>query len=95
MNLIKFRKDHDLYNDAFGSIFNGPFFSGRDTASNFVFFSICDLLSNFYGEFSRSFNITKDIDSHKIDAEFKDGVLNITLPKVEEAKKVVKEISVK
>ena len=142
MNLIKFRKDHDLFNDAFGSIFNGPYFSGRDTASNFaprvrisedkdnfmlklempgiskedIKINIEDnvlsisgvkkqeqkteetnLIMNeiFYGEFSRSFNITKDIDSNKIDAEFKDGVLNITLPKVEEAKKVVKEISVK
>jgi HSP20 family protein len=49
----------------------------------------------FYGEFSRNFNLSKDIKIESIDAEFKDGILNITLPKVEEAKPVVKEISIK
>jgi HSP20 family protein len=49
----------------------------------------------FYGEFSRNFNLSKDIKIEAIDAEFKDGILNITLPKVEEAKPVVKEISIK
>lgn len=33
-----------------------------------------------YGVFERSFNIS-DIDAEKIDAEFKDGVLKLTLPK--------------
>ena len=49
----------------------------------------------FYGEFSRNFNLSKDIKIEAIDAEFKDGILNITLPKVEEAKPVVKEIDIK
>lgn len=49
----------------------------------------------FYGEFSRNFNLSKDIKIDAIDAEFKDGILNITLPKVEEAKPVVKEINIK
>lgn len=49
----------------------------------------------YYGEFSRNFNLSKDIKIDAIDAEFKDGVLNITLPKVEEAKPVVKEINIK
>ena len=49
----------------------------------------------YYGEFCRNFNITKDIKKDKIEAEFKDGVLNVTLPKVEEAKPVLKEISIK
>ena len=49
----------------------------------------------YYGEFSRSFNLSKDIKTDGIDAEFKDGVLNIVLPKVEEAKPVVKEINIK
>ncbi len=49
----------------------------------------------YYGEFSRNFNISKDIKIEAIDAEFKDGILNITLPKIEEAKPVVKEISIK
>lgn len=49
----------------------------------------------YYGSFSRSFNITKDVKINDIIAEFKDGVLNITLPKVEEAKPVVKEVTIK
>ncbi|MDZ4713312.1 MAG: Hsp20/alpha crystallin family protein [bacterium] len=49
----------------------------------------------YYGEFSRTFNLSKDIKVESIDAEFRDGVLNITLPKIEEAKPVVKEINIK
>ena len=49
----------------------------------------------FYGKFSRDFNISKDIKVDAIDAVYNDGVLNITLPKVEEAKPVVKEINIK
>ena len=49
----------------------------------------------YFGEFSRNFNLSNDIKLDAIDAEYKDGVLNITLPKVEEAKPVVKEINIK
>lgn len=49
----------------------------------------------YYGEFCRSFNLSDDIKKDAIEAEFKDGVLHITLPKVEEAKPVIKEIKVK
>jgi HSP20 family protein len=49
----------------------------------------------YYGEFSRSFTVTDEIRKDNIEAEFKDGVLNIVLPKVEEAKPVIKEIAVK
>jgi HSP20 family protein len=48
-----------------------------------------------YGEFFRSFNLSDNIKRDAIDAEFKDGLLIITLPKVEEAKPVVTEIKVK
>ncbi len=56
-----------------------------------------NLITNeiYYGEFSRSFNLSDDIKIEAIDAEVKDGLLFITLPKVEEAKPVVKEISIK
>ena len=47
-----------------------------------------------YGMFSRSFEITSDIVEDKIKANFKDGVLNITIPKAEEIKPAVKEIAV-
>ena len=39
-----------------------------------------------YGTFQRSFMLPNTIDQDKILAEFKDGILMITLPKVESAK---------
>lgn len=47
------------------------------------------------GAFSRSFTLPAEIVVEKIAAEFKDGVLNITLPKTEEAKVVEKQIEIK
>jgi HSP20 family protein len=45
-----------------------------------------------YGTFSRSFTLPNVIDTGKIKAEFKDGVLRVTLPQREEAKP--KQISI-
>ena len=45
-----------------------------------------------YGAFSRSFTLPTVVDTEKIKAEFKDGVLRVTLPKKEEAKP--KQISI-
>ena len=39
-----------------------------------------------YGAFSRSFTLPVTVDTERIKAEYKDGVLHVTLPKVEEAK---------
>jgi len=39
-----------------------------------------------YGKFTRNFRLDGAIDTSRIDAQFKDGVLVITLPKLEEAK---------
>ena len=39
-----------------------------------------------YGAFSRSFSIPATVDDEKIRAEYKDGVLNIVLPKKEQAR---------
>jgi len=47
------------------------------------------------GAFSRSFTLPAEIVVERIAAEFKDGVLNITLPKTEEAKVVEKQIEIK
>ena len=46
-----------------------------------------------YGEFMRSFNVPLYVDAVHINAEFKDGVLTVTLPKNEEARP--KQINVK
>lgn len=46
-----------------------------------------------YGEFLRSFTLPLYIEPEKINAEFKEGVLRVTLPKREEAKP--KQIDVK
>ena len=45
-----------------------------------------------YGAFSRSFTLPTVVDTDKIKAEFKEGVLRVTLPKREEAKP--KQISI-
>jgi HSP20 family protein len=39
-----------------------------------------------YGSFSRSFTLPSVVDTGNIKAEYKDGVLRVTLPKREEAK---------
>lgn len=46
-----------------------------------------------YGSFMRSFSVPDDADAGKIDAEFKDGMLKIRLPKSETAKP--KQIDIK
>lgn len=46
-----------------------------------------------YGKYFRTFALPKKIKEDKIDAEFKDGQLTITVPKAEEAKP--KEIDIK
>ena len=39
-----------------------------------------------YGKFVRSMRLGKDVDSSNVKAEYKDGVLEIKLPKLEEVK---------
>jgi HSP20 family protein len=46
-----------------------------------------------YGSFSRSFRIPDSVDSDKIDATFKDGVLKLSIPKSEQAE--MKKIEIK
>ncbi len=143
MNLIKFKRENDLFDSAFKSIFDSPIFNPEmtDPASFRPRTRITENKDNFfinlempgipkdmvkievennllsikgekkaehktedtnlvmneivYGEFCRTFNLSKDIKVDAIEAEFKDGLLIVTLPKVEEAKPVVKEIKVK
>lgn len=46
-----------------------------------------------FGKFYRSFDLPKEINEEKIDAEFKNGQLTVTIPKSEKAKP--KQIDVK
>jgi len=39
-----------------------------------------------YGSFMRSFRVPDDAEEGKVKAEFKEGMLNVTLPKTEKAK---------
>jgi len=45
-----------------------------------------------YGSFTRSFSLPANIDSEKVQAEMKDGVLSVRLPKRESAKPKAIEI---
>jgi HSP20 family protein len=48
-----------------------------------------------YGEFQRSFTMPQQVDSSKINAEFKDGMLKVRLPKRLEAKPRQIEVKLK
>jgi HSP20 family protein len=51
------------------------------------------LLERRYGTFQRTVSLPTGIDAEKVDAEFKNGVLSITLPKTEETR--TKKIEIK
>ena len=51
------------------------------------------IVERCYGEFKRTFTLPDTVDDEKIEAEFKDGILRVTIPKVEQPKP--KEIKVK
>ena len=42
-------------------------------------------VERFYGKFTRSFELPSDVDVDNIEADYKDGVLSIALPKSEKA----------
>ena len=48
-----------------------------------------------FGSFERALRIPETVDTDKIEASFKKGVLTVTLPKTAEAQKPVKKIEVK
>lgn len=53
------------------------------------------LSERHYGSFQRQFSVPDGVDTDKIEASFKKGVLTVTLPKTPEAQKVEKKIAVK
>ncbi|MBR9979318.1 MAG: Hsp20/alpha crystallin family protein [Bacteroidetes bacterium] len=46
----------------------------------------CHRVERVSGKFFRSFNFPTQVDSNKISASYKDGVLTVTVPKTEEVK---------
>lgn len=49
----------------------------------------------FFGRFTRSLVLPKTVDSSKVKATYRDGILTVTLPKAEAAKPRQIEVSVK
>ena len=47
-----------------------------------------------YGEFSRSFTLPDNIDADKVSAAYKDGVLELSVPKIEPAKPKLIDVKV-
>jgi HSP20 family protein len=47
----------------------------------------------FYGKFQRSFTLPDNVDPNRVDANYSDGVLKVTLPKTEESQ--TKKIEIK
>jgi len=48
-----------------------------------------------FGSFERSFQVPEDVDTNKVSASFKKGVLTIMLPKSAEVQKAEKKIEIK
>lgn len=52
-------------------------------------------VERFYGSFRRSFTLPENVNEEKIEANFKDGLLTLTIPKTEAAKPKSIEVKVK
>ena len=52
-------------------------------------------IERYYGCFCRSFSLPDNVDESKIDASFKDGMLELTIPKTEAKKPKSIEVAVK
>jgi HSP20 family protein len=53
------------------------------------------LAERYYGEFVRTFTLPDNVNKDGIEAEFKDGVLKLTIPKTEQPKPKQIEVKVK
>jgi HSP20 family protein len=52
-------------------------------------------IERFYGSFTRSFTLPDNVDESKIVASFKDGMLNLTIPKTAEKKPKAIDVEIK
>ena len=51
-------------------------------------------VERYYGSFTRSFTLPENVDETKIKANFKDGMLNLQVPKSEKSKPKAIEVKV-
>jgi HSP20 family protein len=51
-------------------------------------------MERYYGSFLRTFTVPDNVDENKVKAEFKEGLLNVHLPKTEKAKPKAIEVKV-
>jgi HSP20 family protein len=51
------------------------------------------LMERVYGSFTRSFSLPTTVDATKVTAVYRDGVLEVTVPKIETAK--LKKVEIK
>jgi len=52
-------------------------------------------VESYYGKFERSFSLPEDVDTDKIEASSKNGVLEIKIPKMAKIEKTPKKIEIK
>jgi len=52
-------------------------------------------VESYYGKFERSFSLPEDVDTDKIEATSKNGVLEIKIPKMAKVEKTPKKIEIK
>jgi HSP20 family protein len=52
-------------------------------------------VESVYGKFERSFSLPEDVDTDKIEATSKNGVLEIKIPKIQKVEKAPKKIEIK
>ena len=70
-------------------------FTGEKKTENEKMDRNIHLYERAYGNFCRTFTLPDNVDVDKIEAEFKDGILHIDIPKTEEAKPRQVEVQVK
>jgi HSP20 family protein len=52
-------------------------------------------VERLYGSFTRSFTLPDNVDENKIEASFKDGMLNLTIPKTAKTKPKAIDVKIK
>lgn len=55
----------------------------------------CHRSERSYGMFQRSFTLPENVDAKQVDAQFRDGVLDVRLPKVERSKQGARQIEIR